>query len=76
MTTKSTDIRIIYDFGANDGDDIPYYLMKADLVVAVEANPGLCAQMSVRFADEVRSGRLIIENCVLTDSETEGEVDF
>ena len=31
--------KVIYDIGSNNGDDIPYYLMKCDKVVAVEANP-------------------------------------
>ena len=34
--------KIIYDFGANNGDNIEYYLLKSDLVIAVEANPELC----------------------------------
>ncbi|PWW03628.1 FkbM family methyltransferase [Hoeflea marina] len=76
MTDDHAARRIIYDFGANNGDDIPYYLMKADLVVAVDANPAMCALMTDRFSDEVRSGRLIIEQCVLTDCATEGEVHF
>jgi len=38
--------RIIYDFGANTGNDIPYYLKKADVVVAVEANPRFASQSS------------------------------
>ena len=42
--------KIIYDFGANNGDDIPYYLMKADEVIAVEANPKLCDVIKNRFS--------------------------
>jgi predicted RNA methylase len=42
--------KIIYDFGANTGGSIPYYLKKADVVVAVEANPQLCAIMEDKFA--------------------------
>lgn len=57
---------IIYDFGSNNGDDIPYYLKKGDLVVAVEANPTLCKAMKNRFASEISEGRLVIENCVVT----------
>ena len=34
-------MKIIYDIGANNGDDIGYYLKKADQVIAVEANPDL-----------------------------------
>lgn len=63
---------IIYDIGANNGDDIPYYLKKADVVVAVEANPDLCRQMRERFSSEIQQGKLVIENCVLT-SEDQGE---
>ena len=40
---------VIYDFGANNGDDLPYYLLSADKVVAVEANPELCSLMQKRF---------------------------
>ena len=43
--------KVIYDFGANNGVDIPYYLLKADLVIAVEANPKLCAQIQDRFSN-------------------------
>lgn len=56
---------IIYDLGANNGDDIPYYLKKADLVIAVEANPALSNQMRQRFAAELAADRLRIENCVV-----------
>lgn len=58
--------KIIYDFGANTGDGIPYYLKKADVVVAVEANPVLCKIIEDRFPDELENGQLFIENCVLT----------
>ena len=34
--------KVIYDFGASDGRNIPYYLLKSDLVIAVEANPKNC----------------------------------
>ena len=57
--------KVIYDFGSNNGDDIPYYLRKADVVVAVEANPDLCEIIASRFGDEISSGRLFVENCVL-----------
>jgi FkbM family methyltransferase len=58
--------KIIYDFGANKGDDISYYLKRADLVVAVEADPGLCEIMRDRFQQEIRNGRVIVENYVIT----------
>src|ERR1700733_12071289 len=67
--------RVIYDFGANTGNDIPYYLKKADVVVAVEANPALCKSIESRFNHELSAGQLYVENCVLTDG-IEADVDF
>ena len=72
ITTK----RIIYDFGANNGDDIPYYLKKGDVVVAVEANPILCKQIEKRFSSEIENGKVFIENCVLTADDSGKAVFF
>jgi FkbM family methyltransferase len=68
--------RIIYDFGSNNGDDIPYYLQKADRVVAVEANPGLVARIVSRFPQEIAARRLIVEHCVVTVDGGGGAVPF
>lgn len=68
--------KIIYDFGSNNGDDIPYYLLRSDLVVAVEANPVLTSQIRKRFADEIASGKLVVENCVLADAPSAEKVPF
>lgn len=69
-------MRVIYDFGANNGDDVGYYLKKADLVVAVEANPDLCSVMMRRFSSFVESGQLIIENCVLSVDHDTTDIEF
>jgi len=68
--------KIIYDLGANNGDDIPYYLKKADLVVAVEANPDLCRQIEKRFANEIEQKSVVVENFVVTDGTMSGDVLF
>lgn len=68
--------KVIYDFGSNNGDDLPYYLKKADLVVAVEANPLLCEQIRTRFPDELSAGRLVLEDKVLATSGAPEEVEF
>lgn len=68
--------KIIYDFGSNNGDDIPYYLLKSDLVVAVEANPVLCNHIKNRFIDEIANGSLIVENCILNTGESADQVAF
>ena len=44
---------VIYDFGRNNGDDVEYYLLEADKVVGVEANPILCDEVRRRFPAEI-----------------------
>jgi len=68
-------VLVIYDVGSNNGDDIPYYLLKGDLVVAIEANPGLCDIIRERFAPEIQAGRVVVENCVVTAG-AHAPVDF
>jgi FkbM family methyltransferase len=68
--------KVIYDLGSNNGDDIPYYLMKSDLVVAVEANPKLGEVIRNRFPDQIAAGRLVLENCVVSIDGDPREVDF
>ena len=67
---------LIYDIGANNGDDIGYYLKKADRVIAVEANPALCDVIRTRYADQISSGALVVENVVLTDEANDAAVLF
>jgi FkbM family methyltransferase len=69
-------MQVIYDFGSNNGDDVPYYLKKADLVVAVEANPALARAIRDRFPDEVAQGTLVVINCVLTTDASSALVPF
>jgi FkbM family methyltransferase len=69
-------MKVIYDFGANNGDDIPYYLKKGDLVVAVEANPKLSALICSRFEQELAQGRLVVINCVLDKHGSDVPVPF
>lgn len=61
-------MRTIYDLGANTGLNIPYFLLKADKVVAVEANAALAKAMESRFASEVASGRLVVVNRAVTSN--------
>lgn len=68
-------LNVIYDIGSNNGDDISYYLLKADKVVAVEANPILCEKISARFSKQIETNRLHVENCVIT-SDSSGLVDL
>lgn len=74
--SKNNRKRIIYDIGANNGDDIPYYLEKADLVIAVEANPKLCKRIREKFKSQILNKELIVCNCVLLKEEQSGNVPF
>jgi len=65
---------LIYDLGANDGSDTDFYLQKGFNVVAVEANPLLCAECEKRLAGYIANGRLTVLNIGVADSE--GERDF
>lgn len=67
-------MKIVYDFGANNGSNIPYYLLKFDKVIAIEANPLLIDEMKIKFKKEIDSNRLILVNCVV--SSYTGDVDF
>lgn len=68
--------KVIYDFGANNGDDIPYYLLRSDVVVALEANPKLCEAIRSRFANEITNGRVKVENFVLARQSDQEGVPF
>jgi FkbM family methyltransferase len=67
---------VIYDFGANNGINLPYYLKKAELVVAVEANPVLANEIKIRFADSIQNKNLVVEAVVLTEKKTKSKVPF
>lgn len=68
--------KIIYDVGASNGQNIPYYLLKANKVVAVEADYRVCNLIREKFPDEIKSGRLAVENCAATHLETSETVIF
>jgi FkbM family methyltransferase len=55
--------KIIFDFGANNGMNIPYYMQKADLIVGIEANPELCKFMELKFSKN--TDQVAIENYVI-----------
>lgn len=68
-------VRTIYDVGSNNGDDLDYYLLKADKVIAVEANPELCKDIEDRFRDPILQGRLVVENCAIVQAGV-NNIDF
>jgi len=67
--------KIIDDLGSNNGDNTPYYLLKAEKVIASEASIKLYEPMAARFRSQVSHNRLIIENCKITENQ-DGEINL
>lgn len=65
MTNLNKNKKVIIDFGANKGQNINYYLLKADIVVCVEANPKLVKEIQKNFSNHIRNKKLFIENVVV-----------
>lgn len=65
---------LVYDVGANVGDDSAYYLAKGCRVIAIDANPEICAECETRFAQEIAQGRITILNVGVGDCA--GTLDF
>ena len=57
----------IYDVGLHGGEDTAHYLSEGSKVVAIDANPTLCAAAEARFRDYVGAGQLKIINCGVAD---------
>jgi FkbM family methyltransferase len=71
---KDINKKVIIDFGANKGQNIDYYLLKADIVVCVEANPELAKVIRKKFSAHIRNNKLFIENIVVTKSGNNGKL--
>jgi len=60
-------MKIIFDIGCNEGQNLKYFLQKADVVVGIEANPYLIDQIKVEFKKEIDSKKLYLENVALSN---------
>lgn len=67
---------LIYDLGANKGQNLKYYLSKSEQVLAVEANPFLAQNIQSKFFREIENGKLILVNKCITNFEGGGYVNF
>lgn len=74
MSRYATDSRLIFDLGMNNGDDTAFYLSRGFNVVALEANPALCARAEKRFHNAIETGRLVVRNAAIWDKN--GEATF
>ena len=53
---------LIFDLGLHRGEDTEFYLAKGFRVVAVEANPDLCVEVSTRLRRHIESKALTVVN--------------
>jgi FkbM family methyltransferase len=51
---------LVFDIGANNGDDAAAFLNAGYRVVSVEGNPDLCVDLRRRFASEIAAGHLFL----------------
>jgi len=65
---------LVYDLGLHDGGDTTHYLRGGSRVVAVDANPAMCAAAKEHFRDYIRTGQLTIINRGL--AEHGGRLEF
>jgi FkbM family methyltransferase len=61
---------LVFDIGANNGDDTAEYLKHGCRVVAVEANPTLCKDLRDRFAREIESGQMVLVDKAISPRRT------
>ena len=58
---------LIFDIGMHRGEDTRFYLAKGFRVVAIEANPALCKEVSSLLAPEIRDRRLTVINAAIAE---------
>jgi FkbM family methyltransferase len=58
---------LVFDIGANNGNDTAHYLARGFRVVTVEADPGLCQALCDRFRNELADGRVQLVQAAIAD---------
>lgn len=69
-------MKVIFDIGANKGQNFNYFFDKADIVIAFEANKNLVKKIETDFKQFIDNKKLVVENVVLTNNENINEVSF
>jgi FkbM family methyltransferase len=65
---------LVFDIGANNGDDAAHYLARGFRVLAVEAAPDWAVHLAERFRGEIQRGELMLLECAI--ARREGLADF
>ena len=68
------DRQVVFDVGANNGDDAAHYLRRGFRVIAIEAAPQWVEHLRRRFEAPLRDGSMVLLDCAVADQE--GSVTF
>ena len=63
-------MKIIFDIGCNEGQNIEYFLKKVNYVVVIEANPFLINNIIKKFKKDLSKKKLFLENIALSEKNT------
>jgi len=69
-------VKVIYDFGCNNGIDIPYFLRKGDKLVVVDANPAHINEIKSVYREHIDRGVLVAIDNIITTQESGERLDF
>ena len=69
-------MRVIFDIGANKGQNLDYFLDKADIVFAFDANPYLIKKIESDFKKFINDKKLIVRNIALVNNDNIKNIDF
>jgi FkbM family methyltransferase len=65
---------LVYDIGLHNGGDTRHYLKEGCRVIAIDANPAMCAAAVAEFRTYIDSNQLTILNCGI--AEQAGKLEF
>ena len=67
-------MKLIFDIGCNQGQNLDYFLKKGDVVVGIEADPQLVKKINNNFKKYILEKKLFLENFAI--SEKKGKINF
>lgn len=65
LSHRSDCLKVIYDVGSYNCDDIEYYLKKGHKVISIEADPDLARSIEEIYPLEIKTNRLAVVNCAV-----------
>jgi len=60
-------MKLIFDIGCNEGQNLDYFLKKGDVVVGIEADPQLVKKINNNFKKYILEKKLFLENFAISE---------